>query len=128
MDRAVDNAAVNVARDAAGGIGVGRSKIPRHSARRGKNLPEPVSRAKPGTKHRAVIWLFILALVFRPVRGCLKSVLLLMLLMWVLHRHPDVARDVGQVLEGVERKAKELLEEQSNVSPDRNHVVAPSLV
>jgi len=74
-----------------------------------------------------VIWLFILALLFRPVRGCLKSVLLLMLIAWVLHRHADVARDAAQLLEGVERKAKELLDEQSNVSSDRNRVVVPPL-
>jgi hypothetical protein len=75
-----------------------------------------------------VIWLLIFALLFRPVRGCLKAVLLLMLIVWVWHRHPDVARDVGQLFEGVERKAKELLDEQSNVSSDRTRVVAPSPV
>ena len=43
------------------------------------------------------------------------------------NRHADVARDAAQLLEGVERKAKELLDEQSNVSSDRNRVVVPPL-
>jgi hypothetical protein len=59
-------------------------------------------------------------LFFRPLRGCLKGVLLLMLLVWVLDRHPDVARDVEQLLDSVERKATELWEEQLL---DRNRVV-----
>ncbi len=73
-----------------------------------------------------MIWLLILALLFRPFRGCLQWMPVLGLVGWMCHRHPEAAREVWGLLQSIEHRLDELID-QYEQSHDGSRVLAPKL-
>ena len=64
-----------------------------------------------------MIWLLLLVLLLRPLRGCLKSILLVMLMVWLVEHRPDILRDIGKLINRAEQELAQFLSEQTNTSP-----------
>ena len=62
-----------------------------------------------------MIWFVILLLLFR-LRGCLQWMLAFFLVVWVCHRHPGVARDLWELIDVLDRKITQLIDEKNNTN------------
>ncbi len=74
-----------------------------------------------------LLGLLILGLLFRPLGGCLKWILVLALISLVCNRHPSAAREVWGLLQSIEQRLDELIDRYEQ-SHDGSRVVEPSRV
>jgi len=71
-----------------------------------------------------LLGLLIIGLLFRPLGGCLKWILVLALIGLVYNRHPSAAREVWGLLQSIEQRLDELIDRYEQSSAERR-VVAP---
>src|SRR6266404_7119343 len=71
-----------------------------------------------------LLGLLIIGLLFRPLGGCLKWILVLALIGLVCNRHPSAAREVLGLLQSIEQRLDELIDRYEQ-SHDGSRVLAP---
>ena len=71
-----------------------------------------------------LLGLLILGLLFRPLGGCLKWILVLALIGLVCNRHPEAAKEAWGLLQSIEQRLDELIDRYEQ-SHDGSRVVVP---
>jgi len=72
-----------------------------------------------------LLGLLIIGLLFRPLGGCLKWILVLAVIGLVCNRHPSAAREVWGLLQSIEPRLDELIDRYEQSHHDGSRVVAP---